>query len=419
MADKPNEVRAAAREYKELYRDGIDNVVPAAQKLLEIIDDLISLPQLIAKAAGDVMADEGMADVCAQVLTSLAGTDSPVPDENFRHIRGTVFLLMSYTDSSTKFSKAVGSCGLVKHLVNILNSKPLQERLHEPMIRQFMTDVTGTLNNISRVPENRGCLRQAGVQDSLKFYSSLDDDVFKLHALMITAHVVDVLDCDPLGNSTDALNVLLNTLKKRSVYGRYKSLDIGIFLTEELMEALWLLTNCGSERRRIVEAGSVPILVQAVKDGRYAEKHHAVNTLHRLVQDPEIRPQLREMGLKYGAFNYEKERSSQTTQCGFKTFVKAVWGLFGACGSTQGKEVPSNDPGVRKWGPPEVAEWLQNNRLDQYARHFAEFDGKLFQKLLHIYELAPEMFQVVIREVAPLTCQDLMRLLRAVDRLLE
>uniref|UniRef100_UPI00358F9391 uncharacterized protein n=1 Tax=Myxine glutinosa TaxID=7769 RepID=UPI00358F9391 len=218
---------------------------------------------------------------------------------------------------------------------------------------------------------------------------------------------------------TDALNVLLNTLKKRTVYGRYKLLDIRIFLTEELMEALWLLTNCGSERRRIVEAGSVPILVQAVKDGRYVEKHHAVNTLHRLVQDPEIRPQLREMGLKCGAFNYEKERSSQTTQCGFKTFVKAVWGLFGACGSTQGKEVPSNDPGVRKWGPPEVAEWLQNNRLDQYARHFAEFDGKLFQKLLHIYELAPEMFQVVIREVAPLTCQDLMRLLRAVDRLLE
>ena len=65
-----------------------------------------------------------------------------------------------------------------------------------------MANVTTTLSNISRVPENRGCLRQAGVQDALKFYSNLDDDVFKLEALLITAHVVDSLDCDPLGNST-------------------------------------------------------------------------------------------------------------------------------------------------------------------------------------------------------------------------
>uniref|UniRef100_UPI00358E1594 uncharacterized protein n=1 Tax=Myxine glutinosa TaxID=7769 RepID=UPI00358E1594 len=419
MTDKPNEVRAAARQFKELYRDGIDNVVPAGQKLLELRNDLISLPQLIAKAGGDVMADEGMADVFAQVLTSLAGTDSPVPDENFRYIRGTVDLLLQYTDLSAKFSKAVGSCGLVKHLVNILNSKPLQERLHEPMIQEFLTSSINVLANIARVRENRECLRQANVLDVTKIYAHLDDDVMKLTALQVTACVVDVTDCDPLGDSQNAINLLLRTLKKNNVYGRYKSLGVIYFLNEQLMETLFLLSNCGSERKKIVEAGSVPILIQAVKDGRYAEKHHAVNTLHRLVQDPEIRPQLREMGLKYGAFNYEKERSSQTTQCGFKTFVKAVWGLFGACGSTQGKEVPSNDPGVWKWGPPEVAEWLQNNRLDQYARHFAEFDGKLFQKLLHIYELAPEMFQVVIREVAPLTCQDLMRLLRAVDRLLE
>uniref|UniRef100_UPI00358E00D4 uncharacterized protein n=1 Tax=Myxine glutinosa TaxID=7769 RepID=UPI00358E00D4 len=352
MTDKPNEVRAAAREYKELYRDGIDNVVPAAQKLLELKDDRRALPQDIAKAGCDVMADEGMADVFARVLTSLAGTDSPVPDENFRHIRGTVLLLVQYTDLSAKFSKAVGSCGLVKHLVNILNSKPLQERLHEPMIREFLVYTIGVLSNISRVTENRGCLRQANVLDVMKTYSNMDDDLFKLIALQVTAHVVDSLDSDPLGTSKDAMNVLIKTYSRNTVYGRYKSLDIIYFLTEELMETMFLLMTCGTERKKIVEAGGVPILVQCVKDGRYAEKQYAASGLRRLAQDPEICPQLREMGLKHGAFDYERERVSPTTQCGFKNFVKAVWGVFSACGSTQGKEVPSHDPGVLKWGPP-------------------------------------------------------------------
>ena len=54
---------------------------------------------------------------------------------------------------------------------------------------------------------------------------------------------------------TEAFRVLLNTLKKRDVYGRYKALGIGVFLTEELMEGLWLLTNCGSERRKVRDGG--------------------------------------------------------------------------------------------------------------------------------------------------------------------
>jgi len=36
-------------------------VAPAAQKLIEIDRELRGLPQPIAKAGGDVMADEGMA----------------------------------------------------------------------------------------------------------------------------------------------------------------------------------------------------------------------------------------------------------------------------------------------------------------------------------------------------------------------
>ena len=44
-----------------------------------------------------------------------------------------IFCLTANCSTPCAAGKAVGSCGLVKHLVNILKFKPLQDRLGEPV----------------------------------------------------------------------------------------------------------------------------------------------------------------------------------------------------------------------------------------------------------------------------------------------
>ncbi|CAM9303202.1 unnamed protein product [Lampetra fluviatilis] len=142
----------------------------------------------------------------------------------------------------------------------------------------------------------------------------------------------------------DTTNDLLQTISKPNVYGRYKSVGEILYLNEELLEMLAMLSVCWPVRRKdivasswvgrrpstgvvnpsrfsagsplrrgsplllvrfalvprrfsrqIYEAGAVAPLVHILRKGRSVEKLHAVTTLSRLSRDPGTCSQMRQV----------------------------------------------------------------------------------------------------------------------------
>ncbi|CAM9266677.1 unnamed protein product [Lampetra fluviatilis] len=488
-----------------LARYQVATFIPPMRKLDDLNQKLLRLPKSLSEDVADVMAQQGAAELLAQALTSLSDKDSPVPDANFRPIYGTVGVLMSYTDFSPALGRAVGQCGTIKHLLDILKHQPLWERSKtEPAtcdafllqsiteaakllslashnshrvadsltaesvsttlfcsrqksasgslkvpscatvkkqadafdgqtsrpaaimrvslsshrlehvaqirlaIRRLLVCTVFLLGNLSRVPENRACFRQSNAVPVMQELLKKDDAEVRMGALLVIAHVLEESDCDPLGE-TNSTNELLQAISRPTVYGRYKSVGGEIVsLTEELLESLAMLSVCWPVRRKIYEAGAVAPLVQSLRQGRSAEKLHAVTTLSRLSRDPGTCSQMRQ-GEEGGQLSLHTQQH---------VVLRAVKGFISCCSSSRSTEVQARLAGVPKWQEGDVQAWLEESSLGAYGPNFTQIDGRILHSLLEIRQQAPEFFAMVAREVGGFhRLEDFLKFLDAVEKL--
>ncbi|XP_078452676.1 uncharacterized protein LOC144720056 [Lampetra planeri] len=196
-------VRRCVDDLKKLdgsSRYQVATFIPPMQKLGDLNDKVRRLPKSLSEDVADVMAQQGAAELLAQALTSLSDKDSPVPDANFRPINATVSVLLRYTDYSPALGRAVGQCGTIKHLLDILKHQPLWERSKtEPAIRRLLVNTVSLLGNLSREPENRACFRQSNAVPVMQELLKNDKEEVRSAALQVIAHVLEESDCDPPG----------------------------------------------------------------------------------------------------------------------------------------------------------------------------------------------------------------------------
>ncbi|XP_078729214.1 uncharacterized protein LOC144944852 [Lampetra fluviatilis] len=417
-------VRRCVDDLKKLdgaSRYQVATFIPPIQKLLDLYQKLLRLPKSLCEDVADVMAQQGAAELLAQALTSLSDKDSPVPDANFRPINGTVRVLVNYTDLSPALGRAVGQCGTIKHLLDILKHQPLWERSNtEPAIRRLLVCTVSLLGNLSREPENRACFRQSNAVPVMQEMLKKDDAAARITALLVIAHVLEESDCDPLGE-TNTTNELLQAISRPTVYGRYKSVGGEmISLTEELLESLAMLSVCWPVRRKIYEAGAVAPLVQSLRQGRSAEKLHAVTTLSRLSRDPGTCSQMRQEGQLHcpiWSTNQNQLRERAAGSWG-SVVLRAVKGFISCCSSSRSKEVQARLAGVPKWQEGDVQAWLEESSLGAYGPNFTQIDGRILHSLLEIRQQAPEFFAMVAREVGGFhRLEDFLKFLDAVEKL--
>ncbi|CAM9355241.1 unnamed protein product [Lampetra planeri] len=399
-------VRRCVDDLKKLdgaSRYQVATFIPPMQKIGDLYLKLLRLPKSLCEDVADVMAQQGAAELLAQALTSLSDKDSPVPDANFRPIYGTVGVLLNYTDLSPALGRAVGQCGTIKHLLDILKHQPLWERSKtEPAIRRLLVRTVTLLANLSRVPENRACFRQSNAVPVMQELLKKDDADVRMSALQVIAHVLEESDCDPLGE-TNSTNELLQAISRPNVYGRYKRVGVIIYLGEELLESLAMLSVCWPVRRKIYEAGAVAPLVQSLRQGRSAEKLHAVTTLSRLSRDPGTCSQMRQV-----------TPPPPVPQ----VVLRAVKGFISCCSSSRSTEVQARLAGVPKWQEGDVQAWLEESSLGAYGPNFTQIDGRILHSLLEIRQQAPEFFAMVAREVGGFhRLEDFLKFLDAVEKL--
>ncbi|XP_078454134.1 uncharacterized protein LOC144720878 isoform X2 [Lampetra planeri] len=368
-------VRRCVDDIKKLdggSRYQVATFLPPMQKLGDLSEKLNRLPKSLSEDVADVMVQLGAAELLAQALTSLSDKDSPVPDANFRPINATVDVLMKYTDSSPAMGRAVGQCGTINNLLDILKHQPLWERSKtEPAIRSLLVVTVTLLANLSRIPENRACFRQSNAVPVMQELLKKDDVEFKLSAMHVIAHVLEESDCDPLGE-TNSTNELLQTISRPNVYGRYKSAGEILYLGEGLLESLAMLSVCWPVRKKIYEAGAVAPLVQSLRQGRSVEKRHAVTTLSRLSRDPGTCSQMRQEGQLHcpiWSTNQNQLRERAAGSWG-SVVLRAVKGFISCCSSFRSKEVQARLAGVPKWQEGDVQAWLEESSLGAYCPNF-------------------------------------------------
>ncbi|CAM9354869.1 unnamed protein product [Lampetra planeri] len=384
-------VRRCVDDLKKLdgaSRYQVATFIPPMQKLVDLEVKLRRLPKSLCEDVKDVMAQQGAAELLAQALTSLSDKDSPVPDANFRPINATVTVLLRYTDSSPAMGRAVGQCGTIKHLLDILKHQPLWERSKtEPAMRSMMICTIGILANIAPVQQNRACFRQSNALPVMQMLLQNDLSEVRLQALQVIFCILEEADCDPLGNS-EPVDLMMLTLNKPNIYGRYKSMGEIFFLAEQLLETLALMSACGPVRRKIYEAGAVAPLVQSLRQGRSAEKLHAVTTLSRLSRDPGTCSQMRQ------------GRAPRRQGLHLVLLLLQIHG------------------GVPKWQEGDVQAWLEESSLGAYCPNFTQIDGRILHSLLEIRQQAPEFFAMVAREVGGFhRLEDFLKFLDAVEKL--
>ncbi|XP_061411995.1 uncharacterized protein LOC133345334 isoform X3 [Lethenteron reissneri] len=367
--------------------------IPPMQKFGELYQKLLRLPKSLSEDVANVMVQQGAAELLAQALTSLSDKDSPVPDANFRPINATVHILVNYTDLSPALGRAVGQCGTIKHLLDILKHQPLWERsTTEPAIRTLLVGTVTLLGNLSHEPENRACFRQSNAVPVMQEMLKNDIQEVRLSAMDVIAHVLEESDCDPLGE-TNSTNELLQTISRPTVYGRYK---------------------------QIYEAGAVAPLVQSLRQGRSVEKLHAVTTLSRLSQDPGTCSQMRQEGQLHcpiWSTNQNQLRERAAVSWG-SVVLRAVKGFISCCSSSRSKEVQARLAGVPKWQEGDVQAWLEESSLGAYCPNFTQIDGRILHSLLEIRQQAPEFFAMVAREVGGFhRLEDFLKFLDAVEKL--
>ncbi|XP_078451671.1 uncharacterized protein LOC144719512 [Lampetra planeri] len=416
-------VRRCVDDLKKLdgaSRYQVATFIPPMQKLVDLEVKLRRLPKSLCEDVKDVMAQQGAAELLAQALTSLSDKDSPVPDANFRPINATVTVLLRYTDSSPAMGRAVGQCGTIKHLLDILKHQPLWERSKtEPAMRSMMICTIGILANIAPVQQNRACFRQSNALPVMQMLLQNDLSEVRLQALQVIFCILEEADCDPLGNS-EPVDLMMLTLNKPNIYGRYKSMGEIFFLAEQLLETLALMSACGPVRRKIYEAGAVAPLVQSLRQGRSAEKLHAVTTLSRLSRDPGTCSQMRQEGQLHcpiWSTNQNQLRERASVSWG-SVVLRAVKGFISCCSSSRSTEVQARLAGVPKWQEGDVQAWLEESSLGAYCPNFTQIDGRILHSLLEIRQQAPEFFAMVAREVGGFhRLEDFLKFLDAVEKL--
>ncbi|CAM9355165.1 unnamed protein product [Lampetra planeri] len=455
-------VRRCVDDLKKLdgsSRYQVATFIPPMQKLGDLNDKVRRLPKSLSEDVADVMAQQGAAELLAQALTSLSDKDSPVPDANFRPINATVSVLLRYTDYSPALGRAVGQCGTIKHLLDILKHQPLWERSKtEPAtcdafllqsiteaakllslashnshrvadsltaesvsttlfcsrqksasgslkvpscatvkkqadafdgqtsrpaaimrvslsshrlehvaqirlaIRRLLVNTVSLLGNLSREPENRACFRQSNAVPVMQELLKNDKEEVRSAALQVIAHVLEESDCDPPGR--DEFTVAPRGFRAAS-------------------------------SRQIYEAGAVAPLVQSLRQGRSAEKLHAVTTLSRLSRDP---------------------RHLLPDEAG--SCSAPVKGFISCCSSSRSTEVQARLAGVPKWQEGDVQAWLEESSLGAYCPNFTQIDGRILHSLLEIRQQAPEFFAMVAREVGGFhRLEDFLKFLDAVEKL--
>ncbi|XP_077985115.1 uncharacterized protein LOC144439756 [Glandiceps talaboti] len=286
-------------------------------------------------------------------------------------------IITSLTDRSEMICQQCKHEGLLDVLLEGLNDKELQEKhTSNPMSYRFCLMYLGVVYNCAKGNVSRQFFNQHNAVNIVDPYTKSTDKTVKALSVMAIAYIMEedeqndliVADKTLIRYVIRTFNEAINTSDKTSLEG---------FSVEELAQGLSSLANHDKNKKIIVEAGALPLLVQLMKEGDEKEIFCATRAVWTLGFDDDNKGKIKQ---EPGAVERLEQLKSHDSQRIQQAANGALWVIQGDQRFHEKKEHSFSDKGSREGGE-DISEECSDHVMISYQWDVQKLMLKLKQQL--------------------------------------
>nr|XP_022304912.1 uncharacterized protein LOC111111976 isoform X2 [Crassostrea virginica] len=290
-------------------------------KILKSIGDTYWSYRAIRKKIGDVLTDEGFAEITMKILKTLNGKGIFKNDSIWFPVYYCFNTMWNYSDASLKLAKSIAENDGVRFFTINCDHEPYLKNLHSKNVYYVVKASMSILHNISRTTDIHHHFKDNGTTEvMLKFatWKDLTYEMLKVMSLLTLAHIVEEEDNDKLIDETGAIECCVKYVQKALTSQKRRHLG---FTPHELMDGMSKLAVNDKNKKKIVDAGALPIFLDMLKGDHVEEQAITARALWTLSFDKDVCQQIIE-------FPEMMERLEALRSSGDKEVTKNVNGAL-------------------------------------------------------------------------------------------
>ncbi|XP_048750552.1 uncharacterized protein LOC125662391 isoform X2 [Ostrea edulis] len=261
-------------------------------KILKSVGDTYWSYRAIRKKIGNILADEGFAEITMKILKTLNGKGIFKNDSIWFPVYYCFNTLWNYSDSSLKLAKSIADNDGVRFFTINCDHEPYIKNLHSKNVYYVVKASMSILHNISRTTDIHHYFKENGTTEvMLKFatWKDLTYEMLKVMSLLTLAHIVEEEDNDKLIDETGAIEGCIKYINKALKNEKRRHLG---FTPHELMDGMSKLAVNDKNKKKIIDAGALPVLLQMLKGEHSEEQAITSRAIWTLSFDKEVCQQI-------------------------------------------------------------------------------------------------------------------------------
>ncbi|XP_033724963.1 uncharacterized protein LOC117314961 isoform X1 [Pecten maximus] len=243
------------------------------------------------KKIGDGMAEAGFGEVAMKMLKTLNAKGIFKNDSIWFPAYYSLNTLWNFTDASLRLAKAVAEADGVRFFTANCSHQPFLTNLNNKNVYYIVKSSMSIIHNVARNPDVIHFFKECKTTDvMLKFLKSYEEhEMLKIMAMLTLAHIVEEEENDKLMDDTGSIEGTISYIDKaiESDRRRYRG-----FTPQELMDGLGKLAVNDNNKKKIVEAGALPIFMKMLKSESVEEHAVTARALWTLSFDKDVCQQI-------------------------------------------------------------------------------------------------------------------------------
>ncbi|XP_060073449.1 uncharacterized protein LOC132553238 [Ylistrum balloti] len=251
----------------DTYEDGL------GMKLVKALGDTYWGYRPHRKKIGDGLAEAGFGEVAMKMLKTLNSKGIFKNDSIWFPAYYSLNTLWNFTDASLRLAKTVAEADGVRFLTANCNHQPFLTNLNNKNVYYIVKSSMSIVHNIARNPDVIHFFKESKTTEVLlKFLKSYEEhEMLKIMAMLTLSHIVEEDENDKLMDDTGSIEGTLKYIDKaiEEERRRYRG-----FTPQELMDGLGKLAVNDNNKKKIIEAGALPIFMKMLKSD--SDEEHVV-----------------------------------------------------------------------------------------------------------------------------------------------
>ncbi|XP_077993817.1 uncharacterized protein LOC144447616 [Glandiceps talaboti] len=294
----------------------------------------------------DQLGYDGMIPACARFYRRVLKGGPVLRSDLIANTTYSILnIITTLTDGSEMICKQCENEGLVDVLIEGLNDKDLQEtHMSNPTFYKFCLIYLSGIYNCAKGNVSRQFFNQHNAVNIVDPYTKSTDKTVKTLSVLAIAYIIEEDEQNDLIVADETIRFVIRTFKEVLINSSDTTSPGGFeFSVEELAQGLSSLANHDKNKKIIVEAGALPLLVQLMKEGDEKEIFCAARAVWTLGFDDDNKGKIKQ---EPGAVERLAQLQSHDSQRIQQAVNGALWVIQGdnyVHGSHEGGEDASEE----------------------------------------------------------------------------